>query len=226
VLLAGLAGVQPVVGQVRPDPVPSVQAGDVVALAVGAALAVTPRVFGWGPDRSPCAPCDPARLPAVDRWAVRDPRPAWGLVSWLALGGLAVVSIADVAAEEGSGPYLTAMAEAVVWTNAATEMLKAGVGRPRPVLYTPGAAEAATDRENLRSFPSGHTSTAFAIATAYWLARRDLDGTPGAAAWAAAGAAATVGLLRILAGKHFTTDVLAGALLGIAGGAAVHVIKF
>jgi membrane-associated phospholipid phosphatase len=30
----------------------------------------------------------------------------------------------------------------------------------------------------------------------------------------------------MLAGKHFLSDVLAGALLGVAGGAAVHAIKF
>jgi membrane-associated phospholipid phosphatase len=40
------------------------------------------------------------------------------------------------------------------------------------------------------------------------------------------GVAGTVALLRVVAGKHFPTDVLAGALLGVAGGAAVHAIKF
>jgi membrane-associated phospholipid phosphatase len=30
----------------------------------------------------------------------------------------------------------------------------------------------------------------------------------------------------MFAGKHFLSDVLAGALLGIAGGAVVHAVKF
>jgi undecaprenyl-diphosphatase len=118
------------------------------------------------------------------------------------------------------------MAESLVWTTAATAVLKVGVGRLRPVMYTARALEAAHDTDNLRSFPSGHASAAFAVATAYWLARRDLNGEPGVAGWCAAGAAATVALLRVVGGKHFPTDVLAGALLGIAGGAAVHAIKF
>jgi membrane-associated phospholipid phosphatase len=109
---------------------------------------------------------------------------------------------------------------------AATEWVKAGVGRARPVMYTDGAVVAASDRNNLRSFPSGHASLAFAVATSYWLARRDLTGSPGAASWVAVGAAAGVGAFRILAGRHFLSDVVAGALLGIAGGAAVHAIKF
>jgi hypothetical protein len=36
---------------------------------------------------------------------------------------------------------------------------------------------------------------------------------------------ATVASLRVVAGKHFPTDVVAGALLGIAGGGAVHAFK-
>lgn len=127
---------------------------------------------------------------------------------------------------DGGGPYLTGMAESLVWTTAATEVLKAGVGRPRPVLYTASAATAADSRDNMRSFPSGHASAAFAVAASYWLARRDLAGNPGAAGWAAVGGAATVAVLRAVAGKHFPTDVLAGALLGIAGGVVVHAIKY
>ena len=72
----------------------------------------------------------------------------------------------------------------------------------------------------------GLGKTTFSAATAYWLARRDLTGSPGAAGWAAVGTAGAVALLRVVGGKHFPTDVLAGALLGIAGGVAVHAIKF
>jgi len=224
VLLAGLATPRPLGAQAPPAQIPSIQAGDVVALVVGSAVAVAPRVFGWGPNAR-CAPCDPANLPGIDRWTLHGARPAWDLVSWLAFGGLIVAGVADVASRDGGGPYVTGMAESLVWTTAATEVLKVGVGRPRPVMYT-ARAPAAPSWENRRSFPSGHASAAFAVATAYWLARRDLTGSPGAAGWAAMGTATTVGLLRIVAGKHFPTDVLAGALLGIVGGVAVHAIKY
>lgn len=224
--LASLAAPEPIQGQVQPASVPAVQAGDVAALAIGSAVALAPRVFGWGRASAPCAPCDRATLLVIDRWAVHESRPVWGAVSWAVLGGLVVAGVADVASQDGGGPYVTGMAESLIWTTAATELLKAGVGRLRPVMYTAQAPQAARMRDNLRSFPSGHASVAFAVATAYWLARRDLTGSPGAAGWAAVGTAAGVAVLRVVAGKHFPTDVLAGALLGIAGGAAVHAIKF
>jgi membrane-associated phospholipid phosphatase len=214
------------VAQAPPEQIPSFRAGDIAALATGTALALAPRVFGWGRDSAPCAPCDRASLPAIDRWALHEHRPVWGTASWVALGGLVAAGMADMASDDLGRPYATGIAESLVWTAAVTEVFKAGVGRPRPVMYTARAPDVAHRADNLRSFPSGHASAAFAVATAYWLARRDLNGEPGVAGWTAAGAAATVALLRVVAGKHFPTDVLAGALLGIAGGAAVHAIKF
>lgn len=225
-LLAVLAAPGRSHAQVPPETIPAVEVGDVVALTVGAAAALAPRLLGWGRDSAPCAPCDRAALPAIDRWALHEERPFWGSLSWVVLGGLAVAGVADLASQDLGDPYVTGMAESLVWTTAATEALKAGVGRPRPVLYTARAARVAHDGDNLRSFPSGHASAAFAVATAYWLARRDLTGTPGAAGWAAVGTAGAVALLRVVGGKHFPTDVLAGALLGIAGGVAVQAIKF
>jgi membrane-associated phospholipid phosphatase len=226
VLLAVLAPFRQAAAQQIPPSVPAVQAGDVVAVAAGAAVALAPRLLGWGRDSAPCAPCDPLTLPAFDRWVLHDPIPVWGSVSWAVLGGLLVAGAIDAGARDGGGPYVTGLVEATVWTTAVTEVSKAAVSRPRPVMYSSLAPGAARDADNLRSFPSGHTSAAFAIATSYWLARRDLTGEPGVAGWAAIGTAGLVGVLRIVAGKHFPSDVLAGALLGIIGGATVHAIKF
>jgi membrane-associated phospholipid phosphatase len=200
--------------------------GDAVAIGVGSVVALLPRVLGLGAETVRCAPCEPRTIPTFDRWAVRETRTAWGRASDILLVGLATVAAVSLATEDTAGAHLVGMAEAGVWTVAATEWAKAGVGRHRPVMYTDGAAAAARDPNNLRSFPSGHTSLAFAVATSYWLARRDLTGSPGAASWVVVGAAAGVGAFRILAGKHFLSDVVAGALLGIAGGSAVHAIKF
>jgi membrane-associated phospholipid phosphatase len=226
VLLTVLAAPRVCHAQAPPETIPAVEVADVVALTAGVAVALAPRLLGWGRDSARCAPCDRAALPALDRWALHEERPFWGAASWVVLGGLVVAGVADVASQDLGDPYLTGMAESLVWTTAATEVLKAGVGRPRPAMYTARAPAASQDGDNLRSFPSGHASAAFAVATAYWLARRDLTGSPGAAGWAAAGTAGAVALLRVVGGKHFPTDVLAGALLGIAGGAAVHAIKF
>jgi membrane-associated phospholipid phosphatase len=208
-----------------PDPA-AVRVADVVAVGTGTVVAFLPRVLGVGSGTVVCAPCDPRTLPAFDRWGVRETNPVWGRASDFVLLGLLIFGGVSTATHDAGGPYVTGMIEAGVWTVAATEWVKAGVARHRPVMYTDAAPGAAADVNNIRSFPSGHASLAFGVATSYWLARRDLTGSPGAAAWAVAGAAAGVGAFRMLAGKHFLSDVLAGALLGVAGGAAVHAIKF
>lgn len=83
------------------------------------------------------------------------------------------------------------------------------------MLYTSDAAAAAGDPENQQSLPSADASVAFAAATAYLvLARREhLHHRTRNALLLYAGAAA-VSTLRVVAGKHFPTDVVAGAALG------------
>jgi hypothetical protein len=95
--------------------------------------------------------------------------------------------------------------------------IKVVVGRVRP-----GAAirmEAAGQATELsgsesKSFPSGDSATAFAVATvvAMFTGRKW-----GAAAMVVAG---YVGFLRVMANAHYPSDVLAGAALGVLCGAA------
>ncbi|WP_420141103.1 phosphatase PAP2 family protein [Sphingomonas sp.] len=96
---------------------------------------------------------------------------------------------------------------------------KDNIDRTRPYRSADGGrykAEPGKSRDpGLRSFPSGHTAGAVAVAQAI---RREYSGAPGLAAQ---GAAALIGLFQISRRAHFPTDVAAGALIGGVAEAAV-----
>jgi undecaprenyl-diphosphatase len=96
----------------------------------------------------------------------------------------------------------------VVATALVAEVIKRQLCRARPV-DCGDAGEWGT--EGARSFPSGHAGTAFATATA--IACTAGDRRIGAAAFAAAGVLAGG---RVIADRHWTTDIMAGAALGTA----------
>jgi membrane-associated phospholipid phosphatase len=117
------------------------------------------------------------------------------------------------------------MAEVLAINGAVTETFKLAARRPRPLLYDAAPGEAAlTTPDNYLSFFSGHTSTTMAATLAYasTFAFRHPDSP---ARYALYGGAVVVGggmaFLRMLSGKHFPTDVLAGAAAGAAVGLAV-----
>lgn len=106
------------------------------------------------------------------------------------------------------------MMEAGVFSLAAASVLKVGVGRSRP-----GRGEGAGTFRPFRgglaggrsSFPSGHTTFAFALAA---VAAERMPG----AGWVAYPLAALVGWSRLHDDEHWASDVAAGAALGVATG--------
>jgi membrane-associated phospholipid phosphatase len=135
------------------------------------------------------------------------------------------------------GTDLVVYGQALAINELLTQILKASIRRPRPYTYLdPADIEDPTRRAELIeeqmahdaawSFPSGHTSAAFAASTAgATLLTLELLGR---AHWAIAvawiggtGIAATTGAMRVLAGRHFPSDVVTSALLGSAVGVAV-----
>jgi membrane-associated phospholipid phosphatase len=108
-----------------------------------------------------------------------------------------------------------------VAVNAALVMgVKYLVQRPLPVTYArrDGLPE---QFQGYRSFYSGHTSTAVAALTASAWTLHFRDG-PHAWPWIVTGAVgASVAAERVLAGRHFPSDVLVGAAAGFAVGTAI-----
>ena len=189
------------------------------AVVAGAgSLAALPELLHLPRGAPPCAPCDPAGLAGIDRWVVgHDSRAAGTGSSFVLLGvagGSLLASMRGLPADRASG-NAAVMLNAFAFTSLATEWTKALVQRSRPILYTPQPPSAAGDRDNRRSFPSGHTAAAFAAATSYAIMahRQHLPHATRNDILLFAGAA-TVGSLRVAAGRHFVTDVLGGAVLG------------
>jgi len=92
-----------------------------------------------------------------------------------------------------------------------TELIKYTVNRDRPFITYP-ELEVLSDHGG-SSFPSGHTSAAFASATAISLAFPKWYIALPAYTWASC-----VGYSRMHLGCHYPSDVLAGAILGIGTG--------
>src|SRR5712692_6954335 len=87
----------------------------------------------------PCAPCDPASLPAIDHAALHTfsgsaaSASTVGVVGLVAATGLA--SVVGLPARQARG-NAAVFATGIAWTTAATEWLKIAVHRSRPILYT------------------------------------------------------------------------------------------
>lgn len=127
---------------------------------------------------------------------------------------------------ETAGKLALINAQALGATFFATTALKHTVGRQRPPIGAcwddPNANDSCDERDTL-SFPSGHTSMAFAGAGLLCLNHEMLQPLGGgwadkAVCYTALSAATATGIFRMTANKHYLTDVLAGAALGLAGG--------
>lgn len=95
------------------------------------------------------------------------------------------------------------MLDAAVVNFTWTELIKVSVGRERP------------NGQDNQSFPSGHTSNAFAVAT---VAQQHYGWKIGVPAYGLAG---LMGISRIHQDKHWLSDVVAGATLGYISGRTV-----
>jgi membrane-associated phospholipid phosphatase len=187
--------------------------------------------------RAGCDPCDPSSLSMLDRaiagrWDHTADLVSWGLLG-VVLAAPLIIDRVDVKFAGGNwrdwaedaGVYL----EALAVDGALNELVKLWAQRPRPFLYgTAAPDEARASPDAHLSFYSEHTSLAFTAAaswvTTFALRHRGSRGLVAAAALAAAALAGTTAALRMVAGKHFPSDVITGAAVGTAIGIGVPLL--
>ena len=158
----------------------------------------------------------------IDVWAflffnVRGPRPPW--LDWVMLGftqignGIASLTIAPVLFLAGDRllAYVLILGTLTLWL--LVELVKALTHRSRPFIKLI-QTRIVGYRAGGRSFPSGHTSQVFFMATL--MARHFHVSIWGVFLLYAT--ALLVGLTRMYVGAHYPRDVLAGAILGTAWG--------
>lgn len=120
--------------------------------------------------------------------------------------------------------------QAYIITGAVTTIFKFLSGRTRPSYYSANVEaeprflgpfhkslnDANGSTEN-SSFPSGHSSVAFAVAAVFATEYKDYRVVP----WIAYSAASLISISRITENKHWVTDVFSGAALGYFSGKLV-----
>jgi len=102
----------------------------------------------------------------------------------------------------------------------AARIIKVSVGRPRPWAGATLECRPLTLEARYHSFPSGHTSDAFAavVPTFRWLGRGWLAGLLKAGVLVLA---LLISASRVMLGQHYPTDVVGGAVLSLGGGLAL-----
>jgi membrane-associated phospholipid phosphatase len=173
-------------------------------------------------------PADPNAVNAFDRIATRQ----WDLGAHRASNVLMITSAvgafsAVVVTRDGDRPLMPVaiMAEASLITNGLTGIVKELVGRPRPYVYNADAPDHfKTSDEAYVSFWSGHTANTATLTFSCATLVQYSDASRGVktATWiGAAVIPATMGFLRVKAGRHFPTDVIVGYVVGAAVGFTV-----
>ncbi len=169
-----------------------------------------------------CAPlCDASRVDALDRGVAGRYDTTWARSSDVTLGTILVGSVGTLMLDEGAGPGLSdavVVIESLLTADALSVVSTTATRRPRPFMYSEKAPLAdRNDGNGALSFFSGHTAGGFAMATSLFstVYRRHRSGPlPWLVLGAGLGAASFLGTTRVLAGQHFPTDVVAGALVG------------
>ena len=206
---------------------------DLGVTAFGFLLGGSATLFEEELSHAPCSGlCDRSEIAlGIDRSVVGNHSVAarnWsdGLITGLTVAPLLLVAVdhgwSDAKSRDGLLTDAVLLAQTASVNLALNTVVKHAVGRKRPLTYDSSWTEA--DRSSADaslSFYSGHSATAFAMATAtsrlFMIRHPDSDWV--VPLWLGSEAlAATTAVLRVEAGKHFWSDVAVGAVVGSAVG--------
>ncbi len=176
-----------------------------------------------------CLPsCDPSKVNGFDRTVLGNYSETSFDVSTAGVYALlAAGPLWDLLETGGEGWFQNSAVflETIILTQAITQLTKVAVRRPAPFVYNDEVPLHIRESAHAsRSFISGHAATAFAATTSfttlYWHRHPNSDWR-----WVVlvggAVLSSTVSLLKIDAGYHYWTDILAGAAVGVAMGILV-----
>lgn len=232
VTLAVLAPPAAAVAEPRGSPYRLRWGYDAALVGIGAAGVMTPLV-GYSSSK---AACYPSCTPPTDMLGIDDAvvgnysPPAHALANVVVTSLVLSPLIIDAADSRFRGWFEDAFVtfETILLSQAITQVMKSAVDRTAPFVYNPRAEQDDLDSADaFRSFISGHTSTSFAAATAYAVTfwkRHPQSPWRYVVAAGLETVATSVALLKIKAGYHYPTDVVAGALVGASVGLLIPML--
>lgn len=180
------------------------------------------------PTPARCLPeCRAESVNVLDRWVIGHNSLLAENLSNVLILAMPIMAISmDFADVQGSALWRDAAValEAYSAHALALAFTKFGFRRPRPYVYDPThTVVARSNPESILSFFSGHTSSAFVTAVTFsetWRRRHDVASSV-VVYGVSLSLAFVVAACRMLAGKHFLTDVFLAASVGTAFGLVI-----
>jgi membrane-associated phospholipid phosphatase len=197
---------------------------DATVIGAGVALAIAPPLLADS-IVTPSCPCDRDSVNAIDRGTIGNSSSTAATISDVsvvaAVAGPAVFELATLGASRAFVEDMIVFGQTVLVSNALANVVKLAVQRPRPETYATSHRAQLESTGGYLSFYSGHTTLTFAALSATSMILHLRYGT-GVWPWIATLLiGSSVAIERVLAGKHFPTDVAVGAITGVAEGVGI-----
>ena len=194
-----------------------------VPVTIAAVSVVAIRAFATDAVVKPSCPCDPATLNSFDRGAVRYHnavlQPVADVSLGLIIGVPIVLDLIELGFSKAFAEDFTVLFETLAINTAFQGGIALIVQRPRPLSYA--GEPIALRGDGYTSFYAGHVATAVA---AMAVVSQTLRLRYGIKVWPwilTAGVGTLMAVGRVGAGAHFPTDVIVGAVAGLAIGITV-----